>query len=210
MNARNRRTRVGRARLATAPLTHLSPGFKLLGLLVFGIVVIAVPGWVPALVAVGIGVALTAAAGLWGSPRRRELLRPLRAFALAGGLLFAFQLWQQGWERAIEVVAGLLAVLLAAIAVSASTSVDDMLDTVGRSLAPLRPLGVDPERVALTFSLAIRSLPLAFEAARETRDAARARGLDRSLRAFAVPFALRMVLHARDTGAALHARGLGD
>lgn len=193
-----------------APLARLSPGWKLLGLALFGIAVIAVPGWIPALVATGIGLALTLLSGVWGSSRRSELLRPLRAFAVVGALLFAFQLWQHGWERATEVVAGLLALLLAAIAVTASTAVDDMLDAIARALSPLRPLGVDPERVALAFSLAIRSLPLAFAVARDTRDAARARGLERSLRAFAVPFALRMVLHARDTGAALHARGLGD
>ena len=40
--------------------------------------------------------------------------------------------------------------------------------------------------------------------------AARARGLDRNLRAYATPLVLRMVAHARHTGEALQARGLGD
>lgn len=189
-----------------SPLHRLRPGAKLLGLLGFGVLVVAVAGWIPALIALAIGLALALVAGLG----IRRLARVLRTFALVGVLLFAFQSWQHGWERGVEVVAGLLALILAASAVTASTAIDDMLDTVVWALGPLRPLGVAPERVALTFSLTIRSLPLAVEVARETRAAARARGLDRSLRAFAVPFVLRMVAHARDTGAALHARGLGD
>lgn len=189
-----------------SPLHRLRPGAKLLGLLVFGVIVVAVPGWVPALAALGVGLVLALVAGLGA----RRLWRLLRVFALVGVLLFAFQTWQHGWERGVEVVAGILALIFAASAVTASTEIDDMLDTIVWALGPLQPLGVSPERVALTFSLAIRSLPLAFEVARETRAAARARGLDRNLRAFAVPFALRMVAHARDTGAALHARGLGD
>lgn len=190
----------------SGPLRRLRPGAKLLGLFLFGAAVVAVPGWVPALAALGIGLALALLAGLRG----RALWRSVRAFALVGLLLFAFQWWQHGWERGVAVVAGLLALILAASAVTASTAIDDMLDTVVWALGPLRPLGVSPERVALTFALTIRTIPHAAELAHETRAAARARGLDRSLRAFAVPFVLRMVLHARDTGAALHARGVGD
>ena len=188
------------------PLRGLDPGIKLLGLFAFGIAVVVAPGWVAALGALGIGFVLALLAGLRG----RALWRPIRAFALVGLLLFAFQAWQHGWERGVEVVAELLALILAASAVTASTAVDELLDTIARALAPFRRLGVSPERVALAFSLAIRTIPQAFGLARETRDAARARGLERDPRAFAVPFALRMVLHARDTGAALHARGLGD
>ena len=188
------------------PLHRLRAGAKLAGLFAFGVAVVAVPGWIPALAALALGLALALVAGLGA----RGLLRVLRGFALVGALLFAFQLWQHGWERAVEVVADLAALILAASAVTASTAVDDMLDTIAWALRPLRRWGVSPERVALAFSLAIRSIPLAIDVARETRRAARARGLDRSLRAFAVPFALRMVAHARDTGAALHARGLGD
>ena len=64
--------------------------------------------------------------------------------------------------------------------------------------------------VALAFSLMIRSIPLILELAAETRDAARARGLERSPRAYLTPLVLRVVAHARATGDALHARGLGD
>lgn len=187
-------------------LHRLRPGAKLLGLFAFGIAVVATRGWVSGLVALFIGLALAVTAGL----RARELLRIGRGFALVGVLLFAFQAWQRDWQHGVAVVTGLFALILVASAITASTAVDDMLDTVTWSLRPLRPLGVSPERVALAFSLAIRALPLAFELARETREAARARGLERNPRALLIPFVLRMVAHSRQTGAALHARGLDD
>lgn len=159
-----------------------------------------------ALVALAVSVALVLLSGL----RARDLGRILLRFALIGAVLFAFQLWQSGWERGIAVVGTLVAMILAASALTASTAVDDMLDTVVWALGPLRPLGVHPERVALAFSLAITMIPTVISLAGETREAARARGLERSPRAYLVPFVLRVVAHAQATGEALHARGIGD
>jgi len=188
---------------------------KLLGLIVLGVLVIAGPavarmcgivGWPISLGFLALGIAVALTTGL----RSRELWRVTRGFALIGALLFAFQTWARGWESAIEVVAGILALILVATAVTASTAVDDMLDTVTALLRPFHPLGVSPDRVALAFALAIRSLPLAFQLSAETRDAARARGLERSPRALLVPFVLRLVAHSQRTGAAMQARGLDD
>lgn len=200
------RTPPGAYRPGRSPLHRLRPGAKLVGLVAFGVAVILLPGWPGALAALVVAVGLALAAGL----RLPELARIARGFAVFGVLLFAFQLWQRDWQHAVESVAGLFALILAASIVTATTAVDDMLDTVSWALRPLRPVGVSPDRVALAFSLAIRSLPLAFGLARETRDAARARGLERSPRALLVPFVLRMVAHARRTGAALQARGIDD
>jgi biotin transport system permease protein len=103
-----------------------------------------------------------------------------------------------------------VALILLAHVLSVTTPVDVMVDTITRALEPLRRFGVNPELVALSFSMMIRGIPLLFEIARETRQAARARGLDRSPRAFLTPLVMRMIAHARMTGDALHARGIGD
>lgn len=197
---------LGSYRPGSSLLHRARPGVKLLGLFLLGLAVVLVPGWPAALAALGLGITLAIVAGLRG----RELFAVTRGFAIVAVLLFAFQLWQHGWERGVEVVADLLALILAASAVTASTATADMLDTVVWALRPVRPLGVSPERVALAFSLAFRAIPLAIEVAHETRAAARARGLERKLRAYATPLVLRMVAHARNTGEALHARGIGD
>jgi len=188
------------------PLHLLPPGIKLMGLLAFGIATMVIPGWIPAIVALSIAAALALLSGL-GMPRT---LRIVLGFALVGAPLFVFQLWRDGVFTAIEIVADLLALILAASAVTASTTASELLETLSRAARPLRHFGVSPERVALACSLAIRSIPLARTVAQETLEAARARGLERSPRAFAAPYAVRMIAHAQDTGAALHARGLGD
>lgn len=197
---------LGAYRPGTSVLHRLRPGAKLLGLFALGVAVVIVPGWPAAVIALGLGLALALVSGMG----IRGVRTAVRGFAIIAVLVFAFQTWQHGWERGLEVVADLFALILAASAVTASTATDDMLDTLMWTLGPLRPLGVSPERVALAFSLAIRAIPLAIEVARETRAAARARGLERNLRAYVTPLVLRMVVHARHTGEALHARGLGD
>ena len=60
------------------------------------------------------------------------------------------------------------------------------------------------------WEVGVETAAVLVQAALESRDAARARGLERSPRAVVVPAAVRMVGHARATGEALAARGLGE
>ncbi|WP_121252166.1 CbiQ family ECF transporter T component [Nocardioides ferulae] len=157
-----------------------------------------------AFLAASIGLALLARLPL------RMLVRATRAVLLIAVVVAAFQWWMFGPHRAVESLLDLLALALAAVVVTATTPVNAMLDAIIRWIGPLRRLGVDPERVALTFSLAIAALPGTVSLALETRDAARARGLGRHPRAYLTPFVIRVVGRAHETGDALAARGLGD
>ena len=186
---------------------HRRPaGFKVLGLLVASIIVVGVHG--PLTVAGE----LVAVLGVVASTRMpwRILLRMLRQLAVVITLLAAYLLWQQGWVRAVESVGDLVTLALLATVLTATTPVDEMLDTITRALRPLRHLGVHPDSVALAFSLMIRSIPTTFQIAEETRAAALARGLEYDPRARLTPVVLRVVAHARATGDALHARGIHD
>lgn len=190
----------------TSVLHRIPTGRKLLALVAVGIVVVALRGpWLPV---VALGLAL-ASARYAGVPRRTIVLG-VRPLVVVLAVLAAFQTWQRGWPVAVEVVATTLALVVLATTFTATTATDDLLDAVARGARELRPLGVDPERVALTFSLAISSLPAVMQIFDETRDAARARGLERSPRATLAPFAVRTVARAHDVGDALAARGLGD
>lgn len=190
----------------TSPLHRLTPGPKLVGLFLLAVAVLVAKGPWTGVAFVALALVLAAL----GSLSPRSLLRALRPFLIVAVLLLAFNSWQNGWPRAVEVVADLTALILAATVLTATTAVNDLLDTIVRSLRPFRRLGVDPDRVGLTFSLMLRALPGTIELAAETRDAARARGLERSIRARTIPLVLRVVARARDTGDALHARGVLD
>ena len=130
------------------------------------------------------------AAGLlaWSGARLDVTLRAMRGLLLMAVLLGAWTVWQSGWPRSVEVVGDLVALLLLATTLTVTTPVDEVMDAVVHGLRPLRPLGVDPEQVGLTFSLMLRAIPSTLTLARETRDAALARGLERYPRARLSPW----------------------
>ncbi|HMO09998.1 MAG TPA: energy-coupling factor transporter transmembrane component T, partial [Actinotalea sp.] len=140
----------------------------------------------------------------------RSTLRGLTPILVTATLVVTYQTWRRGWPLAVELGADLVAVVLAATVVTATTRADVLLDAAIRALRPLRRLGVDAEQVALAAQLMLRTLPAFVELADQTRDAARARGVERSARARLVPFAIRAVARAHDVGDALAARGIGD
>lgn len=187
-------------------LHRLPAGAKLLGMMAASLVVIVLRGPATGVAALVAALCLVA----WSGLGLAATLRALRSLLLLGLLLGLYHLLQRNWALAAEQVTDLVALILVATVVTATTPVDSMLDAIVRGLGPLRRVGVVPERVALAFSLVLRSIPLILAIAGETLDAARARGLGRDPRALLTPMVIRTVGHARQTGEALHARGLGD
>lgn len=185
---------------------RLPASAKLGGLFVAGLVVALWQGYAGALLLFVTSVVVLAAS----TPQLRSTLRSLRGLLIIAAMLGGWHLWQNGWEQALEVVADLLALVLLATSVTASTPIDEVLDVITRVARPLRHVGIDPDKVALMFSLALRAVPVTISLAEETRDAARARGLERDPRARLTPLVLRTVAHAQATGDALHARGIAD
>ncbi|MBS4751457.1 energy-coupling factor transporter transmembrane protein EcfT [Nocardioides sp. zg-ZUI104] len=186
---------------------HRSPvGPKLFALVVLSVVAVAFRSVSTTAGLLVLAVVVCAVAGV----RVGRAARALRGIAIGMALLAGYQTWQRGAEHAFVVVGAFVALLLMATAFTTTTSVDRLVDTLTRWLEPTRRFGVRPELVALAFSLMIRGIPLTLQIAAETRDAARARGLERSPRAYLTPMVIRVVAHARATGDALHARGIGD
>ncbi len=190
-----------------ASLLHRArPGAKLAGLTVLTTVVVVLRS--PQAVAVA-AVVVVALYGLarWSPLVVLEQVRPLWWLVL---LLVPFQLLTAGWRAAVVVVGTLVVAVAAACLVTLTTRVSDLLDTLVTLLRPLRLVGVDPERAGLALALAVRAVPVVGALAHEVRDARRARGLERSVRALAVPLVVRSVRHAQRTGEALVARGVDD
>jgi biotin transport system permease protein len=188
-----------------SPLHRLPVGVKLAGLAALSLAIVLVRSMSASLVFLAAALLLA----LVGRVSLRTLVRAARGVLLVALVVAGFQWWLSGYAKAVETLVDLLALALAAVVLSATTPVNAMLDAIVRWVAPLRRLGVDPERVALTFTLAIQALPGTLTLAVETRDAARARGL-RSPRAYLTPFVVRVIARAHETGDALTARGIGD
>lgn len=140
----------------------------------------------------------------------RRFAAQVRPVLLMAALIGAFQVWLAGPRTAVLVAGSLVVAVAAAGLVTLTTRTEDLLDTLVGALRPFRRFGVDPERAALLLALTIRSIPLLADLARQVQDARRARGAERSVRAFAVPLVIRSVRHADRLGEALAARGVDD
>jgi biotin transport system permease protein len=187
-------------------LLHRAPvGPKLAGLAAFSLAIVLVRSMPASWVFLAVALLL----GLAARVRLVVLARAARTVLLLAAFVGAMQWWWYGRDKAIETFVDLVALSVAAVVVTATTPVNAMLDALIRWITPLRRVGVDPEKVALAFGLAIQALPGTVALAVETRDAARARGV-RHPRAFLTPFVIRVVARAHETGDALHARGIGD
>ncbi|GAA2489836.1 CbiQ family ECF transporter T component [Terrabacter carboxydivorans] len=187
-------------------VVHRMPlGLKLVGVLAVGVLPWAVSSVLP------LALATAALAGIVLVARlpARRLLRSLRGLLPVLVLLLAFQWWAHDLVYAVRVVLGIVNAFVAAGILTATTPVSDLLDGAVRAA---RPLGrfVDPEVVALTLGVVVRSVPWVAGSFSSVRESARARGLERDPRAVVVPTVVHVVAYARATGEALAARGLTD
>ncbi|MEP9381292.1 CbiQ family ECF transporter T component [Nocardioides cheoyonin] len=197
---------VGLYRPGGTLLHRLPVGAKLLGLAVLSVAIVVVRGPLTSVAFLAAAVVLA----LVGRLDLRVVARSLRGVLVVALVVAALQWWLFSLDRAVESLLDLVSLALLALTLTVTTAVTDMLDAVVRWAAPLRRFGLDPDRLALTIGLAVQALPGTLTLAQETRDAARARGLERSPRAYLTPFVIRVVARAHETGDALAARGIGD
>ncbi|WP_030919867.1 energy-coupling factor transporter transmembrane component T family protein [Streptosporangium amethystogenes] len=190
----------------SSPLHRTPAGWKLLALLGLAAVVFVLrsPGWLGGIcAAVVLGYALARI-----SPR--SCLRVARTLGVLVAFMFALQWWLLGLDAAVLVCLRIVAALTAANLFTITTRVDDVVSAVERGLRPLRRFGVRPDRLGLLVGLTLQSVTVLSKIAAEVREAAKARGAQRSVIAFAVPFLIRTLRHADELGEALAARGEGD
>jgi biotin transport system permease protein len=190
----------------TSLLHRMPGGLKLAMLAAFGVVLVVFRGWWPPLVALAAVICCYALARL----PVRTLLSQLRQLLWIALILGVAQLILSSWRAAVAVVGTILTLVLAAGLVSLTTTMTELTDILLRLLRPLQRIGVPTERLALLISLSVRSVSVIAALAAEVRDAQRARGLQASPRAFAVPLLVRSLRHAQSLGEALQARGLDD
>jgi biotin transport system permease protein len=188
-------------------LHRLAAPAKLVFLLLASVAVLALDDW-RWLAPLALGALLLLAAA--GLPRRvifDQLRLPLLLIAAIGlvhALTSAFAL------GAVVVLRFAILVILATL-LALTTRVSDMLAAFERALAPLRRLGVAPERVAFVLALTIRLVPVLAAHVGTIREAQRARGLDGSVIALVVPLLIRGLRTADALTEAIEARGgIGD
>ncbi|MCW0215490.1 MAG: energy-coupling factor transporter transmembrane protein EcfT [Pseudonocardia sp.] len=187
-------------------LHRLPAGAKFLGMLVLVTVTVLLGspvalGAVCAVVALGYPLARIPWNRVW------PLLRTLLLLAVVIGVL---QTWLLDARSAGVTVLRLVSALGAASLFTFTTRIDDVVAAIERALGPLQRFGVRPDRIGLLVGLTLQAVTTLSGIAASVREAARARGAERSVVAFAVPFLVRTLKHADELGDALAARGEGD
>lgn len=197
---------VGLYEPGNSPLHRLGAGWKFLALLVFALLLFALAAPIPLLGLVG----AVALGYVLARLRARRCWQATRFVVPMVAVVFLVQWWMLDLDSAAVVSLRLLAAIGAANLFTLTTKVDDLITAVQRGLRPLRRVGARPERVGLLIGLTMRAIASLSSIASETREAQRARGAERSVSAFAVPFLVRTLRHADELGEALAARGVDD
>jgi len=186
-----------------SPLHRLSAGTKVTGLLVASLALFLTPSVWFAFWSVPVAFAVYLSTG---APFRR-LMAQLRGPAILLGLVLAFHLLFGSVADGLLAVARFATLILLASAVTLSTRISEMAELVEWGLQPLRPVGVNPEKVGLAIALAIRFVPLIAEEFRHIREAQAARGLAANPLALIVPLVIRTLKSADELADAIEARG---
>ena len=136
-----------------------------------------------------------------------QTLRAFRPFLAVLVVIFLAQLVLQTWQEALAVVARFATLLLLAHLVTLTTTISAMIDALTRGLRPIALIGISPAKISLALSLALRFLPVLSAMTNEVREAQKARGLERSILAMAVPLIVRTLKAAEDIADAIESRG---
>ena len=183
-------------------LHRAQAGPKILAMVALGTGVFMVPDWPVVSLVLASVIALYRISGFgW-----RVIIAQIRPMAWLLAIFFAVQLWLNDWQAGLLVITRIAAIVMFASLITLTTKTSDMLASLERALRPLKPLGVNPEKVSLAISMVLRFIPVIATVASEICDAQRARGLDRSILAMIVPLIIRTLKMADDVADAIEAR----
>jgi biotin transport system permease protein len=183
-------------------LHRVSAGIKLLVLAVSGAAVFLTDD--PWVLSGFVGFSLALPVLAWLPPA--SVLRQVAPAAIFIAALAAFHVALGDPKTAMLVAARLSTVILLAVALTLTTRASAMVEALECGLKPLKWMGVSPAKAGLTLSLAIRFVPVLFGMVAEIREAQKARGLERSVFALAMPLLVRTLRMADDLAEAITAR----
>jgi biotin transport system permease protein len=193
-------------RPGTSTIHRLPAGPKMAALAIAGTALFFVTGLAGTAAALSISIAFYFMARL----TLRDVWKAARPLLMVMVILVLAHAWLNGWEAAFAMGMRLAALVLLAGLVTLTTPSSAIMAAIETGLQPLARLGVDVEKISLALSLALRFIPLIASVGAEVREAQRARGLDGSLVALAVPLLVRTLKMGEDIADAIDARGFGS
>jgi len=142
-------------------------------------------------------------------PPLKPTLRAMLGITVVAALAGAYAAWRIDLYEAIDSAADLIGLFAISLAITGSTRMGEMLDLITTAARPFKRI-VPPAIPGIMFSIVIRVIPEVAQIMAQSKQALRARGIERSMRGLLTPTAVRTVGFALDLGQALHARGIAD
>ncbi len=185
-------------------LHRVPAGAKLASLAVLSVAILPVDDW-RALVAALAGVVL-----LYASLGKEAFKRlaMIRSFAVFLAIIAVLHLLAGTWQEAVAAVARLVMMILLADLVSMTTTMQAMMAALTPVLTLLRPFGLNPRKLSLAVSLAIRFIPVLGANWQARSEAWRARTGRRPSFRLLGPFIADTFRMADHVAEALDARGI--
>ena len=188
------------------PLHRAPVWTKLAGLLLVSVVVVVADAPLVSTLA-----AVVALAGLrWIGLTVREIWRLIRVFVFFAAVIVVVQVALGRVDEGRDVALRLLAVATSAVLLTTTTRPSAITRWVERVLLRLRVRPDRVFRVGVLVDVALRSIDHLGIVMQRVLEARRSRGLDRSVRALAVPLVVSAARFAHDLGEALDARGISE
>lgn len=189
-------------RPGASPIHRMAAGYKILALAVCGTVLFLADS-------LGFAIAFGAATIMLypaASLKLRYAWAQIRPVAWILVLLFAVQIVMNDLATAMLVVIRFASLLMLAGLVTLTTKTSAMIEAMERGFAVLRFTGINPAKVSLALSLALRFIPVLAAITGQVREAQKVRGLDSSIIAIAIPLIVRMLRMSDQISEAIEAR----
>jgi biotin transport system permease protein len=187
----------------TSWLHHVPAGIKLAGLALLSVLLLPVDDWRILAGALEMIIVVYAGFGRAGMARL-VLLRPLLPLLVVIGVLQAVS---AGWNAGIVIVMRLVVMLLLADLVSMTTTMSALMEVLAPAFRVLRPLGVNPRKMALAVALVLRFVPVLMTRWRAREEAWKARTCRRIPPRLVAAFVADSLQLADRVAEALDARG---
>ena len=192
------------AGLALQTWLHRVPaGAKLAGLALLSVLLLPVGDWRTLVGALAMIALVYAGCGRVGMARLK-LLRPLLPLLVVVG---GVQAASGGWNAGAVVTMRLLAMLLLVDLVSMTTTMSALMEVLAPAFRVLRPLGVNPRKMALAVALVLRFVPVLMTRWRAREEAWKARTHRRIPPRLVAAFVADILQLADRVAEALDARG---
>jgi len=138
------------------------------------------------------------------------MFRQLKFSLILLAIIFSVQWLVADWQTGLLIILRFAVLILAASLVTLTTRTSDMVEALERILQPLRHFGLDVAKVSLCLSLTIRFIPEVARITQQVREAQRARGLEHSILAVAMPVIIRLLRMADEIAEAIEARTVSE